>query len=105
MTRQTKKARCDFAEFLRGNHGADRKYALTGVLLARWLHKRVRKFGLDDVKIRRVPGTPYSTTRFWMNDFLSAWEVPSNSQSNLANRMLAKCPALHAKTLKFWDGV
>jgi hypothetical protein len=97
---------CDFSEFLRGSGRSTggRIYALVGVLLGRWLQKRSRKFGLDDVKIRRIPGVSLSTIRSYMKDFLSAWEVPADSQSSLATEMLKKCPVLHDKTIKFWNG-
>jgi hypothetical protein len=103
---KSKKTACETSSFLqrKGGSPTNRAYTIVGVSTARWVLRRRSTFTTDQVKVRRLVMVTPSVTRTWIVEFLSSWETPGPSHSKLADELVARCPQLHDKVIRFWAG-
>lgn len=105
----SRRKQCDFSQFLRREPGESehsRAFRLVAVQTARWVLKRRRAFLSGDVKLaHRVATLHPKAQHSYVTEFLSSWESgASASHSRLADEMLATCPTLRERVIKYWRG-
>ena len=88
-----------------GTKGAFKQYMVVSVLTARHVLRARRRFEVNDIKFRTIPGGDQKLVRSWAGEFLSSWERGENPQESFgANLAVRVCPVLHERTKKWWVG-